>query len=235
MKTRITRHWNICFVIALLCTAAFSAVPAAADEDEFSVGLRGVVQLGNGKPGNDALGSEIYLRYPWKESIAFDLYYGLRMLDFEVPATRVLGLVTNDRDAFGKTTEIDSSARFHVLGVRAERSWRPFDGGRTSVFASAGLGLAYFTYGGVRGDLVGGGDYRVHAGSGWEMVPTFGAGLRYDLSDRLRLELGIQDDYHFGKVDVSATTTIDSVDENLSREIGNYNEFGFFLGLQYAW
>ena len=232
MNTNITRGCKKQIAASVLCAVALSVASAAACEDRFSGGVRGGVQLGNGKPGNDAPGGEIYLRTAWTRNTSLDLYYGLRMLDFELPATRVLGLKTNDRDASGEEADTDSSAQFHVVGARVERSWRPFANGRTSFFGSAALGLAYFKFSGVGGDLVDGGRYRVQSGSGWEVVPSLAAGIRYDVSSHLRLELGVQDDYHFSKVSVSGTTTINGKNQTLSRDIGNYNEIGFFFGVQ---
>ena len=235
MNMTIARHRSAAFALFLVFAMAFFVTPVAAAEDGFSMGLRGAVLSGNGKPGNDALGGEIYLRRAWNKDTALDFYYGLRVLDLELPAERVFGLSTNDRDTSGNKEDIDSSAEFHALGVRGERAWRPYDNEKISLFASAGLGLAYFTYSNVSGDLAGGGIYRIHDGDGWEIVPSFGAGVRYDLTERLRVELGIQNDYHFSQVEVSATTTIAGEAENLNRKIGNYNEVGVFFGVQYKW
>ena len=235
MNTSFARHRTTGIAVCLLIAMVLSLPPATAAEDDFSVGVRAVAQFGNGKPGNDSLGGEVYVRRVRTEKMAFDVYYGMRRLDFELPAERIFGLTTRDLDAAGNEVDIDPIADFHVLGARAEWSWRPFPSERLSLFSSAGVGVAYFSYTSVNGDLANGGVYRVQDGSGWEIVPSAAAGVRYDLTERFRVELGLQDDYHFSKIDVSATTTVNGQDERLAREVGNYNELGVFLGLQYRW
>ena len=235
MNTRVAHLRNTGIVAFLLLTMALSPLPATAVEDGYSVGLRAVAQFGDGKPGNDSLGGEFYIRNAQTEDLAVDVYYGMRLFDFELPAERVLGLSTRDFDASGNTLNIDSGADFHVLGARTEWSWQPLASKKTSLFGSVGVGLAYVSYTGVSGDLDNGGVYQVHDGNGWEIVPSLGAGIRYDLTKRFRVELGLQDDYHFSGIDVSATTTVNGEEERLNRRIGNYNELGVFLGLQYRW
>lgn len=235
MDTIFACHRTMGIAVSLLTAMALSIPPATASEDSLSLGVRAVAQFGNGTPGNDSLGGEVYARRTQNENLALDVYYGMRRLDFELPAERIFGLRARDVDASGNKVDIDSTADFHVLGARAEWSWQPFPIERLSVFSSAGVGVAYFSYTSVSGDLANGGAYRVQDGSGWEIVPSFAAGVRYDLTDRFRVELGLQDDYHFSMIDVSATTTVDGQDERLTREVGNYNELGVFLGVQYRW
>lgn len=235
MNAVFARHRTTGIAVSLLIAIALSIPPATAAEDGLSAGVRAVAQFGNGKPGNDSLGGEVYVRRVQNEKVALDVYYGMRRLDFELPAERIFGLRTRDLDAAGNEVDIDPIADFHVLGARAEWSWRPLSSERLSLFSSAGVGVAYFSYTSVSGDLANGGVYRVQGGTGWEIVPSIAAGVRYDLAERFRVELGLQDDYHFSKIAVSATTTVDGRDERLTREVGNYNELGVFLGLQYRW
>ena len=70
------------------------------------------------------MGGEIYVHSTQTENLAMDVYYGMGMLDLELPAGRILGFRTRGLHASGNAVDIDSSADSHVLEVRTATDGR---------------------------------------------------------------------------------------------------------------
>lgn len=203
---RANRHvYLMTGLIAMLVTIA---PPASAAENQYELGLRGNVLLGDGVPANDILGFGLIGRYHlndgWFVGAALDSYD----YDFERPI-QVVGL---QQDPSVKT--IDAKASNVVLSAAIGRQYGNTDRGFDWHW-TAGLGVGFPDVKGVTGPTDTGGTFDLTFDAGTEVHLMATLGTSYHFSPRWSVTAAGRIEHHFTDIKVTdrvsgATGTIDS-------------------------
>ena len=199
--------------------------PVARESDSihpgrFFVGPRAGINAGNGDPTNDMPYWGGYGRYrvrgPWLVGLAIDQ----ATFDFEEPANKIDvvpdGVVDTTHDATIVTAW--GEYEFQIADDGFASRLRPFIG--------LGLGVGVVSDESVSGDTAGGGTFDIESNGGTEIIPGGLAGIRFDITRNVLIELGARADYHVTSLEVR-----DNISGN-SADVDDYPTFGAYLGLQ---
>ena len=209
--------------------AAAQADDAVVTHDQhylgrFFIGVRTGVNAGSGEPANDIPTYGAYARYrlsgPWLIGLALDQ----ATFDFEQPGNLIdinpVGVVDAEIESTGVT--VWGEYEFKPIGDEGFlRRLRPF--------AGAGVGFASLSDDDKSGATEGGGTYAFDISGGSEIVPGGIAGLRYDITRNVLVEIGAHVDYHLTELEIT-----DNVSGN-SAQVDDYFTYGAYVGLQFRW
>ena len=215
----------------IAAVAADDAVIVDADEDgndlhpgRFFIGVRAGVNAGDGEPANDMPNFGVYGRYrlsgPWLIGVAVDS----STFDFEQPGNLIdvnpVGVV----DAEITATSVTAWGEYEFEPIGEDGFLR-----RLRPFVGAGVGFASLDDDDLSGATEGGGAYAFDISGGTEIIPGAVAGLRYDITRNVVVELGARVDYHLTELEIT-----DNLSGN-SAEVDDYVTYGGYLGLQFRW
>lgn len=208
---------SICWIIFL----SISMIPAAAaDEEQFEVGLRANVLLGDGKPANDILGVGLVgrraLQDGWFIGGSLDAY----QYDFERPAAW-LGIA---QDPGADVIDADGSST--VLGVSMGREYGDANNG-FRWFWSLGLGVGFPSVDDVSGPVAGGGTFDLTFDSGTEVHVMGAVGTSWYFSSRWSTSLTARLEHHF--MDIKITDRVSGA----TSKIDSQTPMGAYLSLNY--
>lgn len=166
------------------CAALLGPLSAAAEDDRFELGLRGLIILGDGRPANDMLGASVAGRFRWKDGWYLGVGLDSVTFDYERPYD-VLGI--------SSTEEVDGTNDFRRVSGWIERRYDR-DGRSWSWFWAAGLGLASVDAEIVRGSTLAGGTYDIATDAKDEVHVMLSAGIRRAAGARWALDgtLGLE-------------------------------------------
>jgi hypothetical protein len=204
---------------ALIYTAALSQWPmaAAAQEERFELGIRGLILLGKGTPANDMIGEGLVGRFAlserWRLGVALD---GVTF-DYETP-NRTLGIPG--------AAVVDGSNDWQRVAVFVERR---FDGDRRWDWHwLAGVGSASVddiaSVAGLRAD---GGTFDIATSADEELHVFAGAGLHRSLGRRWLLDTSLTLEHH-----ATDYVLMDRVSAARGT-IGSQTVYGIALGVSY--
>lgn len=209
-------------VTLALLTMSMPATQALAADGDWQIGVRSGILLSGGKPANDIT----YIGLSGKKRLSDNAYLGASIdqltFDFERP-WQVLGIA---QDKTTKPKDIDAKARSTLFRVFYERdygkpdeSWNPY--------WNAGLGIASVKVDNATGPVTGGGIFNITTDAGTEIVPTLGAGVRYNITRQFAADLGLGLNYHLADWKVR-----DSV-SGRTASVKSYLTYGLQVGLLY--
>lgn len=203
---------------AILALAFHFAHPAAAQEQRFDLGIRGIITVSDGEPANDIPGFGVFGHYHFNDRWSLGLAVDQTEYDFEQPA-RILGL-QQDQDL----EPVDVLAEATTLSAWLQRNYsRP--GGRTTWFLGAGLGFATLDVPDAAGPLEGAGTFDIQTDADSEIIVSLLAGFHRRLGSRFFLEFALRADQHF------ADWTLTDRVSGRTGSIDDYLAYGGYLGL----
>ena len=204
---------------AILALAVLSfEKAAAAQEQRFDLGIRGIITVSDGEPANDIPGFGVFGHYHFNDHWSLGLAVDQTEYDFEQPA-RILGL-QQDQDL----EPVDVLAEATTLSAWLQRNFsRP--GGRTTWFLGAGLGFATLDVPDAVGPLEGPGTFDIQTDADSEIIASLLAGFQSRLGSRFFLEFALRADQHFA--DWQLTDRV----SGRTGSIDDYLAYGGYLGL----
>ncbi len=214
-------HLAAILALAVLPFAALSfEKAAAAQEQRFDLGIRGIITAADGEPANDIPGFGVFGHYNFSDRWSLGLAVDQTEYDFEEPA-RILGL-QQDQDL----EPVDVVAEATVLSAWLQRNFGR-SGGRTTWFLGAGLGFATIDVPGATGPLEGGGTFDIETDADSEIIASLLAGFHSRLGSRFFLEFALRADQHFAdwKLNDRVSGRTGSIDDYLA--YGGYLGVGF--------
>lgn len=189
-------------------------------QDQFELGLRGNVLLGDGQPANDILGFGIIGKYyfsdGWYLAGTLDSYD----YDFERPY-RVVGV---SQDPNVKT--IDSNITSTTLGAALGRHYGDRSG--FDWFWSAGIGVGFPDSGNVSGPTDTGGTFDLLVDAKTEIQIMGTLGTSYFLSDKWSFTAAARAEHHF--LDISVT----DLESGNTGKIDSQTPLGAYLSVNVA-
>lgn len=212
---KVLKHY-LAAAIAIL--ALQFAEPAAAQEQRFDLGVRGIITAADGEPANDIPGFGVFGHYNFSDRWSLGLAVDQTEYDFEEPA-RIVGL-RQDQDL----DPIDVVAEATVLSAWLQRNFGQ-PGGRTTWFLGAGLGFATIDVPDAAGPLEGPGTFNIQTDADSEIIASLLAGFHRRLGNRLFLEFALRADQHFA--DWKLTDRV----SGRTGSVDDYLAYGGYLGL----
>jgi len=187
--------------------------------DGFDIGIRWVGSVGDGVPGNDRLGSELFGRYWFNPAWGIGFAVGESEFDFEKPAKHV-GLVqdpNNITDAKAESTDFNFwvERRF----IREGSKWEPF--------VLGGLGISNVDVTPATGPLLNGGQFTVVTTADDETLFTLSGGTRFFFARQWAFE-GI-----IGLTHHDADWKLLELNTGNTGSIGSYTEWHLKLGVNF--
>jgi hypothetical protein len=164
------------------------ACPAAAQEQRFGLGVRGILTASDGEPANDIPGFGVFGRYRLSDRWSLGLAVDQTEYDFEEPA-RLVGLRQDPA-----LEPIDVVAEATVVSLWLQRDYAR---NRVTWFWGAGLGFASVDVPDATGRLASGGAFDIRTEADTEIIASLLAGIQRRLGERWFLEFGLRADQHF--------------------------------------
>ncbi len=173
-------------VISALLTTSVPVAGALVADGNWQVGARTGILLSGGKPANDITLTGVSAKYGLSDNTYVGASIDQLSFDFERP-WQVVGV---QQDKAVKPKDIDAKARSTLFRVfyerdygKSDQSWNPY--------WNAGIGFASVNVDSVTGPVVGGSTFNIATDSGTEIVPSLGAGIRYNFTRQFAADLGL--------------------------------------------
>ena len=209
------------WLISLVGSSLLSA-HAYADEQRFSLGLRGVITAADGEPANDIPGAGVFAQYALNAQWMLGAAVDLTSFDVERPAK----LVGIEQDP---TVEaIDAKAEGTTLSFWIERLFNDPQS-RVVWYAGVGLGAASIDVPDAQGPRADGGRFDIHTEADDELIASLTAGLRLDFGAGWFAEFALRADQHFADWRMTDSVT------GLQHTVGDYFAWGGHVGLGVRW
>jgi len=119
----------------------------------------------------------------------------------------------------------DASASNTIISAFAEREFDSDLQNNIKPFITGGLGIGLTNVEDVRGKLAGGGTYNIDTDGGTEIIPSLGVGIRFNLGNQWKLEVGARADYHIADWNINDKTS------GRSSSVDDYLTLGGYLSL----
>lgn len=211
----------VCLVTGLFATMVANAPAATAAENQYEIGLRGNVLLGDGVPANDILGYGLIGRYYLNDGWFIGAALDTADFDFERPY-RILGI---EQDPNVKA--IDAKASTVVLSASIGRQYGNTDRG-FDWFWTAGLGLGFPDVENAFGPTDTGGAFLVTTDAGTEYHLMSALGSTYHFSPQWSVTAAARLEYHV--MDYKVTDQVSGT----TGTVDSQTPIGAYLSLNYS-
>lgn len=215
-----SRALSLVLLSAVIAVATYH--PPATAADGWQIDARAGILLANGKPANDIMSAGLSAKYRLRDNTYVGASIDQLSFDFERP-WQVVGL---QQDKAVNPKDIDAKARSTLLRVFYQRDYGKPDESWNKYW-NAGIGIASVTVNSATGPVVGGSTFNIATDSGTEIVPSLGAGVRYNFTRQFAADFGLGLNYHLADWKVT-----DSV-SGRTASVKSYATYGFQVGLSY--
>ncbi len=207
---------NLIKVIIALLTLAGLSNAAYANDDTYSLGVRGNVMLEDGVPANDMLGFGLYGKYYLEDNWAIGYGIDAYSYDFENTAEFV---------GLEGTKIIDAKVSSTMISAWAEKSYKWSE--NTRWFWNAGAGINDVSVDPVTGTLTGGGTYLINTDAGTEFVLLASLGTTWRFSKNWGTEISAHIEQHFADWKVTDSSS------GATKTLDSYTPMGIQFGINY--